>query len=708
MIRRSSRGLAGIVVAGGLILGSAAPAGADGILIPEPAPEVLARPAAFSVERHNVTVSIDGQTARTTIDQIFVNPNDVDLEGTYLFPIPESASIRDFSMWIDGRRVDAELLEASEARRIYEEIVRRTRDPGLLEYAGLDLFRARVYPIPKHGRTRFQLAYDELLPYDGGLVAYRYPLATEKFSAGNLDRVSIDVDIRADAAIKNVYSPSHDADIHIDGRTARCGYEASDVKPDRDFLLYYSVSRDDVGLSLLTHRTAGEDGYFALLLAPGSLDPATVIPKDVVFVIDVSGSMAGPKIEQARGALEFCLRRLNADDRFNVITFATSVDAFAPDLVPFTPGHLTRALRFVSRIEARGGTAIDRAMIAALAGPESENPRRVVFLSDGEPTVGETNVDVILADAGDANRDRARIFAFGVGHDVNTRFLDRLAAENGGAVEYVGPGEDIETRVAGFFTKISNAILSDPAIDFGDIPVRDLYPVELPDVFDGSQLVLFGRYAGAGATSIRLRGRVPGGDRVFTYEERFDERNEGNEFLPRLWASRKIAYLMGEIRLHGDRRELVNEVIRLSKDHGIITPYTSFLIVEEQPELLSRIPLPASDAARIRQETGRAMREARGAESFELSDALGRDQKSTTLRSPALAQVRHVGTKTFYASETGWTDSECEEGAPVREVRFLSPEYFDLLRTAPEVGRYLSLGSRVTFTLRGTAYRIVA
>jgi Ca-activated chloride channel family protein len=332
----------------------------------------------------------------------------------------------------------------------------------------------------------------------------------------------------------------------------------------------------------------------------------------------------------------------------------------------------------------------------------------VVFLSDGEPTVGETNVDVIVASAGEANRGGARIFAFGVGHDVNTRFLDRLAAENGGTVEYVKPDENIETKVAGFFTKMSNPILSAPVIDFGGIPVRDLYPVELPDIFDGSQLVLFGRYAGGGATPIRLRGRVPGADRVFTYEKRFDERNERNEFLPRLWASRKIAYLMGEIRLHGERRELVNEVIALSRDHGIITPYTSFLIVEEQPELLSRIPLPASDAARIRQETGRAMRETRGAESFALSDELGRDQKSTTLRSPALAQIRYVGTKTFYGSETGWTDSEYEEGTPVHEVRFLSPEYFDLVRTAPEVGRYLSLGSRVTFELRGTAYRIVA
>jgi Ca-activated chloride channel family protein len=681
---------------------------ADGILIPRPVPGVLPQPEAFSIKYHRVNVSIDGQTATTTIDQVFVNNNDADIEGTYIFPIPESASITDFAMWMNGKKVTAELLEAHEARKIYEDIVRRMKDPALLEYAGLNMFKASVYPIPRRGETRIELSYQELLHYDAGLIAYRYPLNTEKFSATNLDEVTVAVDISSDIPINTVYSPSHETDIHVEGRTASCGYEEKDVKPDRDFLLYYGVSEEEMGLNLMTHRLRDEHGFFALLLAPGQLDANhDVIEKNVVFVVDVSGSMEGEKIQQAREALEFCVRRLNERDRFNIITFATAVDAFQKEMVTASDQNVRRALRFISEIRARGGTAINKALLAALDIEHSNRPQMIIFVTDGEPTVGETDIGAILENVQNKNEERMRVFPFGVGYDVNTHLLDRLSSENRGTVAYVKPEENIETKVASFFSKVSEPVLSDISLDFGHVRVRDIYPETLPDIFNGSQLVLFGRYEEGENTAIRLTGEVRGREREFFYDARFHKENEENDFIPRLWASRKIAYLVNEIRLHGEKDELVDEVIELSKEYGIITPYTSYLIVEEEPELAQEIRLrPGTVTFEDAKRAGDAWSSVRGGRAVELSADISEAEASTVMPASREELVRHISGKAFYGSDDDWRDGDYEEGMKIVEIEFMSREYFDLLSEHPGIGKFLSLGKNVTFVFEGTAYRI--
>jgi Ca-activated chloride channel family protein len=265
---------------------------ADGFIVVPPSP----RGRSFiplSIKYHHVEVDIDNQIATTKIDQVFINENDRELEGIYIFPIPEEASISDFTMYVDGKRVSAEVLEKKKARKIYEDIVRRMRDPALLEYIGRDAFRASVYPIPARGEKRVQLEYSQVLRYDSGLCKYAYPLNTEKFSAKPIQSVSVSVKIKSNKAIKSVYSPSHDVDVHRpDDHTAKLGYEASDVKPDRDLVMYYTVSDEDFGLSLLAHREEDEDGFFILLIAPKhEVADEEVIEKDMVFVLDKSGSM---------------------------------------------------------------------------------------------------------------------------------------------------------------------------------------------------------------------------------------------------------------------------------------------------------------------------------------------------------------------------------------------------------------------------------
>ena len=699
---------------------------AQGRIIPYP----IGRPvriAPLSVESMFVDVEIDRQVATTTIEQVFHNEANGVLEGMYLFPIPEKASISSFSMWMNGEEVEGEVVEAKKARQIYEDIVRRMRDPGLLEYLGHDLFRARVFPIPAKGDVKIKITYEEILAYGAGLVEYRHPLKVDCNRVKPVGQVSMAVDIRSDVPVKSVYSPTHDVDVDIRGREASCGFELNNAVLDRDFVMYYTVSEDDVGLNLLTHRRDGGDGYFMMLVSPGRLgDKGKVAAKDVVFVLDKSGSMKGGKIEQAKGALSYCVENLNASDRFNIVLFSTNVATYSDRLVTASRSEKRRAAEYIDKITARGGTDINSALLAALESLESDRPRMVIFLTDGRPTVGEANIETILANLRDRN-DAVRIFPFGVGYDVNTMLLDQLSADHRGSVDYVKPEEDIELKVSRFYDKVSNPVLSDVELNVGGVELLDVYPRQLPDIFDGSQLVVLGRYRGTGERSVKLTGKVSGREKEFDYEGSFERRSDDFAFIPRIWANRKIAYLLSEIKLHGAEKELVDEVIELSLEHGIITPYTSYLIMEEGTEgdrrLLSRaVPeqlldapqpgrAPAVDAfaLTVSDEARVAEKPAWGEGAVGLSRDLAAERKSSNVAAKGEeGLVRYAGEKRFVRRGDAWVDEEFSDDMDVTEIEFLSDEYFELLSNHPDIKHILALGENVTFVFDNRAYRITS
>jgi len=703
---------------------------ADGLIIIEPpiphgvvVRPVIPKPEALPVKYHHVNVEIVNQVATTHIDQVFLNPYDRDLEGTYIFPLPEEAAISDFALYVDGQRVSGDVLEKDKARRIYEDIVRRMKDPGLLEYVGRNMFQARIYPIPAHGERRIELTYHQTLKYDAGMVQYVYPLNTERFSPKPLDEVSLSVKIKSTVPIKTVYSPSHEVDVKMEKNEATCGFEEKNVRPDKDFVLYYTVSEKDLGLNLLTHKRPDADGFFMMLISPGKID-APAQEKDIVFVLDTSGSMKGEKLTQVKDALRFCLKGLKKGDRFGLITFATAVNPLKDSLSEVNDAEIQTALKFVDGLEARGGTDINDALIKALEMlPESKRPRMVVFLTDGEPTIGVTNKEDILKHVADGNKAKARIFVFGVGEEVNTILLDKIADTQRGAVEYVKPGENIEVKVSSFFDKISEPVLSDLTIDYGKIKVTDVYPQTLPDLFHGSQLTLLGRFSGEGATAITLTGYVGGKKTSFVFEDNFKNTERENEFVPRLWATRKIGYLLSEVRLKGENKELTDEIVRLSREYGIMTPYTSFLVLEkdEARGQVANLPhgtqvpyidnrawdtmagAPASQAlsARMKAEVGH--------EAVNVSKSL-RDLKETKfVATPAEVKdvVKHIGDKTFFLRDEYWVDSAFKEGMKVKEVKYLSDEYFSLLKDKPELGKYFSTAKKIIIVFKGECYKII-
>jgi Ca-activated chloride channel family protein len=574
-----------------LVVGLAAcsSAQARGILIPK---EKDVPPLAML--NHQVTITIEDQVAVTHIEQTFRNHTDRKLEATYVFPVPKGASVTKFAMWVDGKKVPGELVEAAKAKQIYTSIVQRTMDPGLLEYMGNNLLKLSVFPVPPKGDQKIEISYTSVAPSENGLVEYVYPLKTDGKAVSTLEKFTINVDIKSQHPIQNIYSPSHAITMsRPNEKRAVIGFEKDQAALDRDFQLYYTAGTKDVGLTALTHRPVGSSpGFFMLLVSPrAELSKTQQVPRDIVLVLDTSGSMRGKRMTQARNALKYCLSNLQKQDRFAIINFATTVNKHTEKLLNASEDQVTQAKKWVDGLEATGGTAIDDALKAALEFRTNEEGRTftIVFFTDGQPTIGETNTDKILQNVMDKNTASTRIFTFGVGDDLNATFLDQLAEKTRALSTYVREFEDIETKVTSLYAKISNPVLTNLKLELSEnVKLSEVYPPQLPDLFHGTQLVVLGRYTGDGKAKVTLNGKVGKESRSFVFDTSFtDKTADDKTFVEALWARRKVGYLLDQIRLNGEKKELVDEVVTLAKRYGITTPYTSYLVVPDAPGIVA-------------------------------------------------------------------------------------------------------------------------
>ncbi|MDQ3134439.1 MAG: VIT and VWA domain-containing protein, partial [Acidobacteriota bacterium] len=687
---------------------------------------------------------------------------DQTLEGTYFFPIPETASVSEFAIWDGERRLVGEVRSREEARRIYDEIVRRQRDPGLLEYAGKNLFQASIFPIPPRSDKKLELTYTQVLRAEGGTVAYRYPLGTGH-NLTNIGTVAGRVEIEGGDQLRNIYSPSHAIDVKSsrEGTRASVSFASTAGREAQDFQLFYTLSDADFGLTLLTHREPGKDGYFLLMLSPkDNWTEAEYAAKDIVFVLDTSGSMAEEgKMEKARAALLFGVKSLRDGDRYNVISFAGEERLMESGLIQADGRGRARGVEFVERLRPTGGTNINSAVVAALRQFEAnDRPKILVFMTDGLPTVGVTKPEQIIENARDAKRANVRLFSFGVGYDVNTALLDKLAAENGGTADYVEPKEDIEIKVSNFFAKVNYPVLTELALDTGGVETDLMYPRELPDLFRGGQVTLIGRYRNSNdlrGVRLMLQGRTGREVKSFYYDNlRFPLNADDNDFLPRLWATRRVGWLMEQIRSNGEARELRDEIVDLGTRYGIVTPYTSYLALEpgfaaDGAQQFTRAPggvggdnRRGTDNSRVLQKMERpprptgtvaggatrnaplptpvpesapapppaaktgavAVRESKRARSQQEAVNVTADEE----RSGA---VRNVGGKTFYLREGDvWIDAEFKADArlPETKLAFSSEEYFTLLKREPRLADYFALGEQVIVVYKNRVYRVTA
>ena len=707
------------------------------------------------MQAQDVKVSINDQVARTYIKQVFANDTDRNLAGTYLFPLPADTTFSSFSLHIDGKPVEGKILEAEAARQEYEEIVRRMVDPGLLEYADYKTVRARIFPIPPHGTKTVELEYTQLLQAENGMLKYNYPLKSEG-QTDPVEEIKLTADISSKQGLRSIWSPSNQ--ITLDRSTnnhAKITLLEKDAVPDKDFLLCYSVSDKDLAANLLTHKNPDQDGYFLLTLAP-PLHAKNTISKDIVFVVDTSGSMQGDKIEETKRAIKNVLKALSPDDRFGIIQFNTDVEYFKSSLLSASAENKQLANSFVDDLDARGGTNISYALQTGcgMLNEASQRPAYLILMTDRQPTVGETSEAKILKSI--TPKREVRIFDFGVGYDVNTRFLNKLAQDHHGTSQYVEPNENLEIAVANFYEKIKSPFLTDVKLEYSGIQTKDIYPREVKDIFAGSQLMLLGKYKTSGKCSVKLTGKINGVEKSYSFPLNFQPEETGNTYLPRLWAMRRIGYLTDIAHDNGNSAEVIDEIVSLSKTYGIITEFTSFLVTDPSENVRlghlamhSPAPFIGRRKASPMSVHGLLIQDHRVSSSLAAAPGFGgfmfeskaqqmnvaADIFDNSIAKPsglpavsmaksvnALKQSEYIASrkqdagvlktiedKTFYLHDGTWVDSAIDLAhlPKAKEIVFASKDYFDLIHSMPAIAKYLSVGNQVLLQFKGQFYKIV-
>jgi len=736
-----------IIKVAAFVLGSLVPlvAAAQGVLIdPNEAhqfrlPRRIVRPApprppqqSYRIKELAIQASLQDQIAKVQVSQSFVNTGSRQMEVCFVFPLPYDGAVDQMTFMVDGKEFAAKLLTKDEARRIYENYVRRNRDPALMEWIGTGMFKTSVFPVPPGATRTVTLRYSQICRTTSGLTELLLPLSTAKYTSQPIEKVNINVTIRSQAKIKNIYSPTHAIAIQRpSNRNAVAKFTSSNKLPASDFRLLYDVGDASVGASVVSYRPQqGKDGYFLLLVSPEiKQDADEIIKKNVVFVVDRSGSMSGKKIDQAKDALRFVLNNLNEGDLFNIIAYDSAVESFEPELQRFNEPNRKAALGFIESIYAGGSTNIDGALKTALNQLHDDSrPNYIVFLTDGLPTVGEKNEAKIVENARAANKAHARVFPFGVGYDVNSRMLDKLSRTCFGQIQYVRPNEDIEEHVSRLYNRIGAPVMTDLAIKFdmeGFGPeqgplVNRVYPKDAFDLFAGDQLVLVGRYKAGGAAKVVIRGKVGDHKQRLDFPAQLVETSgdETHAFVEKLWALRRIGEIIDEIDLHGKNDELVNELVDLSTRHGIITPYTSFLADDTAPQSLA---LSRRQASAELEQLGRFA----GRGGFEQRELKAQLQRADNLQSRpagasalkrladggdvAFGNVQNIGGKTFFLRKDRWIDSTANEKQQqqARKIKRYSKEYFNLAsRHGRDAAKYLALEGDVTVVLDGQAYEL--
>jgi len=695
-------------------------AAADGVLIPRPKPWMPPRPA-VNVKYHHVDVEINDPVAVTKIDQVFVNPYSRDLEADYIFPIPDNAMISRFTAWLGGVKMEAELLDAKQARKIYEDIVSQLKDPALLEYAGRGMYRLRVYPVPANGEVRIKLEYEQTLKADNGTVEYLYPLNTEKFSGENLQECKINVSINSFEDIGAVYCPTHDIQTErISSKSINANFYQTNTKPDKDFVINFVRQTSDFGFHVLSYREPGDgDGYFIGILSPPLNNRNLTVDKNVIFILDSSGSMKGEKIQQAKEALKFCLLGLNPGDYFNIFDYDDMVRPYKNELIRANKVNINSAIDFTDRIIANGGTNIYDALANGINMiPTDSRPTYAIFLTDGLPTVGNTNINDIISNTTRINEGRARLFAFGVGYDVNAHLLDRLSESNKGVSEYVLPDENIEVKVSRLASKINYPALTDMKLTFKPAIVEYIYPQTLGDLFYGSEIIITGRFNKSGGTDAILKGKIGDKNVTFRYDVKFSDGEINKEYIALLWANRRIGYLLQQIRLHGTNDELLTEVIDLSKKFGIVTEYTSFLVVGDEDRRAEEFwQMPTADASvRLKKEAEELRQHTSGKSGVMQSKRMNDQENLLALSAPnevivgeskvAIDNTTQVGAQSFFKSGDNWVQSNITEDDYDLEIKRFSKAYFQILDKDPTLGRYMALGDNVRFKIGSQVVQI--
>jgi Ca-activated chloride channel family protein len=654
----------------------------------------------------SVRVTLDGRVLRYEITETLVNRGNVVGEADYLLPLPRGAAFEDLALEINGELVTGETMTAERARGIYQEIVRKMRDPALVEWMDHGLLRTRIFPIAPGETKRVEVRFRAVAQREGGALRMDY-LAGGR-TAGSVEIGSAPTLTflypRGDA-FGTPYSPTHQLDVDEPRIPTQRALREVRVRGDASRLTLLVPIRDAgrATVAALPYAPPGEDGFALITLSP-PVRRGAAIARDVTFVIDVSGSMSGTKIEQARAAGHTLLGTLGPNDRFRLVSFSTDVDEFRSGWTPATGEFLRDARQWIDGLRAAGSTNIEGALTRALeADMQRGRLGLVLFMTDGAATVGERNAER-LADLASRLRGTQRVFTFGVGADVQAAMLERMALEGHGTAHFVQPNEDVEHAVGVVAQRLTAPVATNVRLVASGATLRQVHPAGPQDVFVGQDLVLFARYHGDGPVTLTFEGDSPEGPVRWSERVTLPSRSRDNGFVAKLWAVQRVGWLSAERRRAGANTELDNELRELGMKYGIPTELSSYLVLEPGMQPPPASPLPVRGAVGAAGGSGRgapavdfaatrAAAEQRAAKSLADANAvLSREESQRRDH----AQLRQVGERTFLEKDGAWLDTRVRDSVRRVTVKPFSAAYFDLIEKLPELKAVFALGERVT------------
>ena len=725
---------------------------AQGVLIPRCSPNVECIPlpcppevpcdrtrmwdAAISRSISNVTVTLADGVLHYDVDETFVNHGGRIGEADYIFPLPHNAAFSDLKLSINGQLVGGETMDAQHARAIYEEIVRRQRDPALVEWMGYGMLRTRIFPILPGESKRVVVRFDQVAEREGDALRIDYVRGGATSQHQTRDRVrailidngamstSFTLRYAVGSQYGKPYSPTHD--LRFTEREGMNVVSASGDGSELTLLVPIPHSNGKPVITLLTNNSRQDDGFALINVVPPN-ESRDIAPRDITFALDVSGSMAGEKMEQARAAGRQLLQSLNPRDRFRLIDFSTDVRSFRDGFVQATPANIRAAQQYLAGLAAEGSTNISGALAEALRvrddAQAGNHLQIVLFLTDGMPTIGETNADAIAAQAA-LTRGAARVFTFGLGADVNASLLEQLALQGRGTAQFVRPSENVERAVSVVSARLTNPVATDVRVTADGVQLNKLLPGTPIDVFAGQNVVILARYSGSGSATLHFDGNSPNGPIHWTQQVTFPRDEKSNPFIGRLWATQRIGYLSAERRRLGGNAELDGEIRSLGEQFGIPTEFTSFLVQEPQASAPNRIILRGAGgiSAVVPPQSASALNAPVSVQAFEAAKRATEQRAAVSLASADKAAggvtdlntdgaVSHVGDHTFVLSKGTWTDTgastmEKASGTVVIHVRAFSTAYFRILDIVPSLTPMLTLGDRVVVAGRGVVLEV--
>ena len=708
---------------------------AQGWIEPTPLPPGRIPPIAWQVTRiaTNIRATVEGRVARIEVEEQFRNNGGGMAEGTYHYPLAGEAVFQSLSLWMGEQEMRGELMDASKARGIYEEIVRRRRDPALVTLAGHQLLRAQVFPIQPGETRKVVLRFTQILDKEGDALRWRYALGPEERGSARPD---IRVTLRQPTMFGRPFSPTHT--VQVSGDDDRTVAITDAARGDVE--LFLPLRSTAAGLSVVSHAPGGEDGYFLLYVTPPDMSQTQQMGRDLTMVVDVSGSMSGPKIEQAKAAVLQMLGTLSARDRFRLISFSSGVRTFRDGFTAADPQALESARNWATALVADGGTNIEGALREALRRGANGNDRDgnldvLVFLTDGVPSVGEVQPERLAALASQASHG-TRVFTIGIGTDVNTYLLERMAQDGHGAADFVPPNGNVEQTVGNLARKLRAPALVDLHVVSSPARIVSIEPVRMPDLFAGQELVVLGRYQGGGSGPLVIEGTRDGHTVRVATPVTFASHESDHEYVSTLWAARRIGALTRTMRLEGSTSERIEEIKALALRHGIVTEYTAYL-VQEPTVTANNTPRdaerrrgdpsqsrasggaasgaasPAPPAARA--QTGQAAFEAAQTSADMVSagtvasarKASARAQNRSVDSAPQSGSSRQrvVGSRRYEQQGTQWKDLG-QQSQRVVSVEAFSAAYFALLNALPELRDAAALGDDVLIAGRKVSIRI--